>query len=195
MVDKPDLVLYSHIEAFERALRLDEYHFDHPNGLSSPSTSAAPVTGSSRIHKVSASSDFAPIHSRVDRYDCITLCILFKGSLFHVNLLVDRGNKKHKRHDWSYLIFRWPLLVSIPVVLPLHLMTHYLIVQIFIFLFIAAEFNLYVLVRQLVNGKEWITACERSGSVIENHECDVIRQGEEKKATCARNCELREPMR
>jgi len=74
-------------------------------------------------------------------------------------------------------------------------MTHYLIVQIFIFLFIAAEFNLYVLVRQLVNGKEWITACERSGSVIENHECDVIRQGEEKKATCARKCELREPMR
>ncbi|KAL9712896.1 hypothetical protein Ac2012v2_004136 [Leucoagaricus gongylophorus] len=111
-----DFMEKSHIEAFERALRLDEYHFDHPNGLSSPSTSAAPVTGSSRIHKVSASSDFAPIHSRV-----------------------DRGNKKHKRHDWSYLIFRWPLLI-------------------FIFLFIAAEFNLYVLVRQLVNGKEWITA-------------------------------------
>ncbi len=30
----------------------------------------------------------------------------------------------------------------------------------FIFLFIAGEFGLYVLIRQLVNGKEWVYACE-----------------------------------
>lgn len=34
------------------------------------------------------------------------------------------------------------------------------LLQFFIFLFIAAEFGLYVLIRQLVNFKEWLVACE-----------------------------------
>lgn len=32
--------------------------------------------------------------------------------------------------------------------------------QSLIFLFIAAEFSMYVLIRQLVNTKEWLIACE-----------------------------------
>ncbi|KIY49217.1 patatin-domain-containing protein, partial [Fistulina hepatica ATCC 64428] len=44
-----------------------------------------------------------------------------------------------RRRDWLFLLLRWPLLI-------------------FIFLFIAAEFSFYVIIRQLVNTKEWISA-------------------------------------
>uniref|UniRef100_A0A0W0FJR1 Patatin-like phospholipase domain-containing protein n=1 Tax=Moniliophthora roreri TaxID=221103 RepID=A0A0W0FJR1_MONRR len=60
-----------------------------------------------------------------------------------VNLRVKRKKKKERaherRHDCMYLLLRWPLLL-------------------FIFIFIAAEFGLYVFIRQVVNGKEWISA-------------------------------------
>ncbi|GLB33842.1 putative patatin-like phospholipase domain-containing protein [Lyophyllum shimeji] len=60
-----------------------------------------------------------------------------------VNLRVKRRRKKDKPHDkrsdWLFLLLRWPLLF-------------------FIFLFIAAEFGFYVVIRQLVNTKEYITA-------------------------------------
>ncbi|KAK7049495.1 hypothetical protein VNI00_005526 [Paramarasmius palmivorus] len=60
-----------------------------------------------------------------------------------VNLRVRRKKKKDrihdKRHDCMYLLLRWPLLL-------------------FIFIFIAAEFGLYVFIRQVVNGKEWLSA-------------------------------------
>ncbi|KXN89616.1 hypothetical protein AN958_05483 [Leucoagaricus sp. SymC.cos] len=108
----------AHIETFKRALQLDEPCFDHHTELSSPATPGTPVSGTTRIRKVSALSDFAPINLKVDR---------------------RKRKYKHRRHDWWFLILRWPLLL-------------------FIFLFIAAEFGLYVLIRQLVNGKEWITA-------------------------------------
>ncbi|KAJ3576197.1 hypothetical protein NP233_g582 [Leucocoprinus birnbaumii] len=123
-----DFLEDSHIEAFERALHLDDHYFDHSNDLSSPPTPGTPVAGPSRIRKVSALSDFAPIHLRVDKS-------------------VSKARKrkyKHRRHDWWFLVLRWPLLI-------------------FIFLFISAEFGLYVLIRQMVNGKEWITACEGRG--------------------------------
>ncbi|KAJ7781209.1 patatin-domain-containing protein [Mycena metata] len=89
------------------------------------STTAAPASPvastSSRVRKVSALSDFAP-----------------------VNLKVKRRKRKHHsqkgpKHDWTFVLFRWPLLA-------------------FIFLFIAGEFGFYVLLRQLVNIKEWISA-------------------------------------
>lgn len=114
-----DFLEESHIESFERALQLDEPHFDHTTELSSPPTPGSPVAGPSRIRKVSALSDFAPIHLRVDR--------------------ARKRKYKYRRHDWWFLILRWPLLM-------------------FIFLFISTEFGLYVLIRQLVNGKEWVTA-------------------------------------
>ncbi|EEB90905.1 hypothetical protein MPER_10827 [Moniliophthora perniciosa FA553] len=60
-----------------------------------------------------------------------------------INLRVKRKKKKERaherRHDCMYLFLRWPLLL-------------------FIFIFIAAEFGLYVFIRQVVNGKEWISA-------------------------------------
>ncbi|KAG7096913.1 hypothetical protein E1B28_004317 [Marasmius oreades] len=60
-----------------------------------------------------------------------------------VNLRVKKKKKRDqmhdKRHDCLYLLLRWPILI-------------------FIFIFITAEFGLYVVIRQVVNGKEWISA-------------------------------------
>ncbi|KAL0949527.1 hypothetical protein HGRIS_009578 [Hohenbuehelia grisea] len=59
-----------------------------------------------------------------------------------INIRVRRRKKKdstHKRQDWLFILLRWPLLC-------------------FIFLFIAGEFSCYVIIRQMVNTKEWISA-------------------------------------
>lgn len=59
-----------------------------------------------------------------------------------INLKVKRRRKKtkhDKRSDYLFILLRWPLLFLI-------------------FLFIMAEFGLYVIIRQLVNTKEWISA-------------------------------------
>ncbi|KAK2466237.1 hypothetical protein APHAL10511_001879 [Amanita phalloides] len=60
-----------------------------------------------------------------------------------VNLKVKRKPRREKqqvkRNDWTFVLLRWPLLG-------------------FIFIFMAAEFGLYVIIRQLVNTKEWVTA-------------------------------------
>ncbi|KAF7301676.1 Patatin-like phospholipase domain-containing protein [Mycena indigotica] len=107
-----DFVDETHIHAFKEALEYDgEDHINSPILLD-------PEAG--RVRKISALSDFAPVNLRVKR----------------------RKRKEHRKaakHDWSFIIFRWPLLG-------------------FIFLFIAAEFGLYVFLRQLVNVKEWVSA-------------------------------------
>ncbi|KAI0771637.1 patatin-domain-containing protein [Trametes elegans] len=60
-----------------------------------------------------------------------------------VNLKVKRRRRTprpaHKGREWLYLVLRWPLLGLI-------------------FLFIAAQFSMYILIRQLVNAKEWVSA-------------------------------------
>ncbi|KAI9001002.1 patatin-domain-containing protein [Trametes punicea] len=60
-----------------------------------------------------------------------------------VNLKVKRRKRPprpaNKGREWLYLILRWPLLGLI-------------------FLFIAAQFGMYVMIRQLVNAKEWVSA-------------------------------------
>ncbi|KAF8974528.1 acyl transferase/acyl hydrolase/lysophospholipase [Flammula alnicola] len=118
-----DYVNESHIEAFAHALQLDESYFDNHGDTSSPQIPGTPVyshPSHSRIRKVSALSDFAPVNLKVKR----------------------RSRKKKqpdKRSDYLFLILRWPLLF-------------------FIFLFIMAEFGFYVIIRQLVNTKEWISA-------------------------------------
>ncbi|OBZ70198.1 hypothetical protein A0H81_10038 [Grifola frondosa] len=50
-----------------------------------------------------------------------------------------RSRTVHRRQEWLYLIVRWPLLLLI-------------------FLIISVQFGLYVLIRQLVNTKEWLSA-------------------------------------
>ncbi|XP_006460313.1 hypothetical protein AGABI2DRAFT_117271 [Agaricus bisporus var. bisporus H97] len=131
-----DLNDESHIEAFSRALQLDDQYFEHNPDSSSPATPGSPVVGPSRIRKVAALSDFAPVNTKVPR---LVLPVRV-AELPLISGAVRRNKRyKHKRHDFWFLLLRWPLLL-------------------FIFLFIGAEFGLYVLVRQLVNGKEWISA-------------------------------------
>ncbi|TFY82714.1 hypothetical protein EWM64_g1287 [Hericium alpestre] len=120
-----DYVDEGHMRAFEEALRADDNAIV-PDELASPTLSigSRPGTPSSthttRIRKVSALSDFAPVNVKVKKR--------------------RRGERvTARRQDWLYLIVRWPLLF-------------------FIFLFITFEFGLYVLIRQLVNAKEWLYA-------------------------------------
>ncbi|KAJ6599036.1 patatin-domain-containing protein [Mycena vulgaris] len=126
-----DYVDESHIRAFSDALEADaDFLQDRDNGkpidaspASAPPSPVAPTT--SRIRKVSALSDFAPVNLKVKR-----------------RKRKDKANQSHAkspRHDWTFVLFRWPLLA-------------------FIFLFIAGQFGFYVFLRQLVNVKEWISA-------------------------------------
>ncbi|KAF8655297.1 hypothetical protein AX16_003196 [Volvariella volvacea WC 439] len=119
----------SHIQAFADALQADDFvHEPLTDPAGSPTVPTTPLPPGSRIRKVSALSDFAPINLRVRRRS-------------------KREKKLPKKRDWSFLLLRWPLLV-------------------FIFLFIAAEFGLYVLIRQLVNTKEWFTAWRGQKGVL-----------------------------
>lgn len=45
------------------------------------------------------------------------------------------------RQDWLFVILRWPLLF-------------------FVFAVIFVQFSFYVAIRQMVNTKEWLTACK-----------------------------------
>ncbi|KAF9515224.1 hypothetical protein BS47DRAFT_1316199 [Hydnum rufescens UP504] len=119
----------SHIQAFARALSAPD---EDPNMPPSPEISRAtlgPRTSShqhlsrlpqhDRVRKVSALSDFAPIHQRVTRR--------------------HESRKSRFTQEPLYQLFRWPLLILLNI-------------------FIAAEFGLYVLIRQIVNAFEWLLA-------------------------------------
>ncbi len=56
-----------HIEAFSHALQMDENYFDHNTEVSSPGSPGTPTPASSRIRKVTALSDFAPVNLKVER--------------------------------------------------------------------------------------------------------------------------------
>ncbi|KAI9574442.1 patatin-domain-containing protein [Boletus coccyginus] len=60
-----------------------------------------------------------------------------------INLKVKRRRKRERslehRQEWLFLLVRWPLLL-------------------FIFVIIAAQFSLYIFIRQVVNTKEWLSA-------------------------------------
>ncbi|KAJ7180137.1 patatin-domain-containing protein [Mycena crocata] len=123
-----DYVNESHIRAFAEALDSDaDFLHDKHTDASVAAAPPSPVAPASRIRKVSALSDFAPVNLRVKRRKRSG-----KDKAY-------QSHGKSPRHDWTFVLFRWPLLA-------------------FIFLFIAAEFGLYVLLRQLVNIKEWISA-------------------------------------
>lgn len=113
-----DYVNESHIRSFSDALGADELVLDQ--GDASPNVPGSPLASVTRVRKVSALSDFAPVNMRVKRR--------------------RKKNGAHdKRKDWLFVLLRWPLLC-------------------FILLLIASEFGLYVVIRQVVNTKEWITA-------------------------------------
>ncbi|KAJ3997000.1 acyl transferase/acyl hydrolase/lysophospholipase [Lentinula boryana] len=109
-----------HIQAYVEALRNDDVHIPEANSPLPPGSPAISHHSSVRVRKVSALSDFAPINLRVKRRKK-------KGA----------SSSAGRKHDWTFLLLRWPLLFLI-------------------FLFIAIEFGLYVLIRQVVNTKEWI---------------------------------------
>ncbi|KAJ8086658.1 hypothetical protein PM082_005481 [Marasmius tenuissimus] len=93
----------------------------------------------------SASPTLSPVNSiRVHKVSALS-------DFAPVNLRVRKKNRKarihNKRHDCLYLLLRWPLLI-------------------FIFVFITAEFGLYVFIRQVVNGKEWISAWRGKKGVL-----------------------------
>ncbi|KAF9457013.1 acyl transferase/acyl hydrolase/lysophospholipase [Collybia nuda] len=135
----------THIQAFSDALGADEPLNDHQDYTSSPNIPGTPVSPISRVRKVSALSDFAPINLRVKRR--------------------RRKDKSHeKRNDWLFLLLRWPLLVRYTVAsgFKIELRSS----KSFIFLFITAEFGFYVVIRQLVNTKEWITAWRGQKGVL-----------------------------
>ncbi|PPQ98554.1 hypothetical protein CVT24_004045 [Panaeolus cyanescens] len=84
-----------------------------------------------------------PNHARIRKISALS-------DFAPINLKVKRRKKrsKHdKRNDYLFLLLRWPLLC-------------------FIFVFIMAEFSLYVVIRQLVNAKEWISAWRGQKGVL-----------------------------
>jgi hypothetical protein len=124
----------------------------------------SPVASSLRIRKVSALSDFAPINLKVRRCG-------FRQSTdprsHHTTYPNATGGNEGgptritvRRIGYSFFFVG---LFWYCIVLYLHdygECAHESTVQFFIFLFIWAEFSLYVIIRQLVNTKEWLLACE-----------------------------------
>ncbi|KAH9951578.1 patatin-domain-containing protein [Amylocystis lapponica] len=111
----------SHMQAFAEALKQDDFtpndELPNPSGTQDPGS--APPHGT-RVRKVSALSDFAPVNMKVKKR--------------------KKSNRPHQnRQEWLFLLVRWPLLLLI-------------------FLFIAFQFGMYIMIRQLVNAKEWISA-------------------------------------
>ncbi|EMD40725.1 hypothetical protein CERSUDRAFT_111304 [Gelatoporia subvermispora B] len=136
-----DYVNEAHIQAFADVLQSEEHvGVVEGNDVPSPTTPNGTSTPfGTRIRKVSAMSDFAPINLRVKRQ-------VSPPGAVHTGPLSTRQRRRkrtsaphQKRQEWLYIIVRWPLLGMI-------------------FLFIAVQFSLYVVIRQLVNTKEWLSA-------------------------------------
>lgn len=78
-----------------------------------------------------------------------------------------------KRQELLFILLRWPLLVSCSIMMVM-LCGIYVSPQLLIFLFIGIEFGLYVLIRQLVNTKEWLSACENPTSKYIIHLAEIL---------------------
>jgi hypothetical protein len=113
--------IFSHIRAFAEALDSDaDFLNDRDNGRptdaspsSAPPSPVAPTL--SRIRKVSALSDFAPVHLKVKRYAPLSIVSRKTIMLICRRKRKDKANTNHAkgpRHDWSFVLFRWPLLVG-----------------------------------------------------------------------------------
>jgi len=152
------------MQAFEEALMADDRSIvDYPpSGSSIPgSPVVSQPTGTARIRKVSAMSDFAPVNIKVKRFVSVILELLCSSSETTPNRR-RRGTGSHdKKQEWLFILLRWPLLVRTrhPLIyfMPLGYADR---MQFLIALFIAFEFGCYVAIRQVVNAKEWLSACQ-----------------------------------
>lgn len=87
------LCSYRHMEAFSHALQLDESYFDHQGDAASPQIPGTPVSSSSRIRKVSALSDFAPVNLKVKRYIKIYVHPRIIGHSYQFVASIDERNE------------------------------------------------------------------------------------------------------
>ncbi|KAH9076980.1 patatin-domain-containing protein [Lactarius deliciosus] len=84
-----------HMKAFEEALTAESIVDYATSGPSQPNSPTIPQSiGTTRIRKVSAMSDFAPVNIKVNRRK-------------------KRTGPPHKKQEWLYILLRWPLLLLI----------------------------------------------------------------------------------
>ncbi|KAH9049590.1 patatin-domain-containing protein [Lactarius hengduanensis] len=84
-----------HMKAFEEALTAESIVDYATSGPSLPNSPTIPQSiGTTRIRKVSAMSDFAPVNIKVNRRK-------------------KRTGPPHKKQEWLYILLRWPLLLLI----------------------------------------------------------------------------------
>lgn len=149
---------HRHIQAFSDALGADELLNDHQGYTSSPNIPGTPVSPAPRVRKVSALSDFAPVNLRVKR--SVHLRPILQYAILTGNLFVQAQKEGQTTRKAEWLV-----IPSAPVAFTgmtcgyCSSIFRLMISKCFIFLFIAAEFGFYVIIRQLVNTKEWVTAC------------------------------------
>lgn len=149
-----------HIQAFAAALEADELALDQLD-TSSPQIPGTPGSPSSqtRVRKVTALSDFAPVNLKVRKFVRMILWLEDKNDIFYITGVKEM--KEMRKNGWigsflPYVGHFWYAKFDLRLASDSY--RHYL--ECFIFLIIAAEFGFYVLIRQLVNTKEWITACK-----------------------------------
>ena len=84
-----------------------DYPASSPSSI--PGSPIVPQTGTARIRKVSAMSDFAPVNIKVKRFAAI-ICELFCGSYTTPRRRRGTG-PPGKKQEWLFILLRWPLLV------------------------------------------------------------------------------------
>lgn len=141
-----------HMEAFCHALQLDESYFDHQGDAASPQIPGTPVSSSSRIRKVSALSDFAPVNLKVKRYVYSRASLSYRTfmPLFVSVYRRKKRSREDKRSDYLFLLLRWPLLVCLFL---LTTVTSYWLQLNQVFYFFVHCGRIWVLCRYQTNGE------------------------------------------
>lgn len=89
----------------------DRSFVDYP--ASSPSIPGSPIvpqpSGTARIRKVSAMSDFAPVNIKVKR--CVTIFMNYSVVLTLQPRRRRGTGPPERKQEWLFILLRWPLLV------------------------------------------------------------------------------------
>ena len=143
------------MKAFEEALMAD------PSSPSQPGSPTVPQSiGTTRIRKVSAMSDFAPVNIKVNK--CVS--IVFPPTVVLIPRLDGGKGVGHlKRNKSGYISSYAGRCWSVYALHPFSALRPDQ-TQFLIGLFIACEFGCYVAIRQVVNAKEWLSACQSGPS-------------------------------